>query len=174
MPQKIKLKESKNNHSYQNRRIKKTKEQTKHLPKLQTVKPSLIKKTPAGKIWQKISPYLRKSDMIKNADLTTIITLCTEIEIYQRAYQNIQENDIQQPIFQYLQDSSGKIIKRVYVGEKKNPAVNTMDSAVGKIRGLCNDLGLTPESRAKLISLASDDEEDGPDIKDMLTGGNDF
>lgn len=170
----MKLKKSKKNHSYQNQRIAKTQEKTKGLPKLQTVKPKLIKKTPAGKIWDKISPYLRKSDMIKNADLTTIVMLCTEIEIYQKAYKNIQENDIQQPIFNYLQNSAGEIIKKVYVGEKKNPAVNTMDSAIAKIRGLCNDLGLTPASRAKLISLATDDDDSDVDLKDMLSGGSDF
>jgi len=175
VPQKIKIKKAENNHAYQNRRIEKTKEKTKNLPKLQTVKPKLIKGTGAGKIWDRISPYLRKSDMVKNADLTTIVMLCTEIEIYQRAYKNILDKDIQQPIYRTVQDASGKKIGTDYCGDKKNPAVNTMDAAIRQIRGLCSDLGLTPASRAKLISLATDDEDGGPSLDELLNNaGDDF
>lgn len=174
MPRKLKLAKAKNNHAYQNRLIDKTKKKTKSLPELQKRKPELIKDTDAGKIWSRISSYLRKSDMVKNVDLTTIVMLCTEIEVFHKAYRDIQNNGIQQPIYDYLQNAKGEIIKVVPMGFKKNPAVNTMDAAVGKVRGLCSDLGLTPESRAKLISLASDDDDDGPNLKEMLTGGTDF
>lgn len=111
--------------------------------------------------------------MIKNVDLTTIIMLVTQIEVFQTAYKNVEKNGIQRPIYKTVQNAMGEAIGHDYVGDKKNPAVTTMDAAIRQIRGLCGDLGLTPASRAKLIELAAnDDQDDDMSLKQMLTGGS--
>ena len=99
--------------------------------------------------------------------------LCSAIALYRLGFDDVQENGIQTPIYKSVQNNRGEIIDRDFVGFKKNPAVSTMDAAIRQIRSLSSELGLTPTSRASLLSLTADnDDDDGPSLADVLSGGD--
>ena len=129
----------------------------------------------AAACWRKIVPYLESTERVQRIDAGMVEQYCTQYEIYRQAYADVQENGIQTPIYKSVQNNRGEIIDRDFVGFKKNPAVSTMDAAIRQIRSLSSELGLTPTSRASLLSLTADDEgDDGPSLADMLSGGDDF
>ena len=84
---------------------------------------------------------------------------CANYEMYRNAYQDIQENGIQAKIFTSLQDSSGKIVGKDFVGFRKNPAVATMKDALSQLNSVGVQLGLSPKSRQELMQIASRKKE---------------
>lgn len=173
MPRKMKVTKSPDNKAYQNRRTEMVEKATEDLQPLQTSPPNYMKGTIAGRAWQRITPILRQSTIIKNADRSTVEALCTSISLYRLSFDDIQQNGIQTPIYKTLQNSRGEAIGQDFVGFKKNPAVTTMDAAIRQIRSLSSELGLTPTSRASLLSLTADnDDDDGPSLADVLSGGD--
>lgn len=174
MPRKMKVTKSDKNHTYQNRRTEMVEKATEDLQPLQTSPPKYMRGTIAGRAWQRITPILRQSTIIKNADRSTVEALCSAIALYRLGFDDVQENGIQTPIYKSVQNNRGEIIDQDFVGFKKNPAVSTMDAAIRQIRSLSAELGLTPTSRASLLSLtADDDDDDGPTLADVLSGGDD-
>lgn len=175
MPRKMKVTKSPDNKAYQNRRTEMVEKATEDLQPLQTSPPNYMKGTIAGRAWQRITPILRQSTIIKNADRSTVEALCSAIALYRLGFDDVQENGIQTPIYKSVQNNRGEIIDRDFVGFKKNPAVSTMDAAIRQIRSLSSELGLTPTSRASLLSLTADnDDDDGPSLADVLSGGDNW
>ena len=151
MPRKMKVTRSPDNKAYQNRRTEMVEKATEDLQPLQMSPPNYMKGTIAGRAWQRITPILRQSTIIKNADRSTVEALCSAIALYRIGFDDVQENGIQTPIYKSVQNNRGEIIDRDFIGFKKNPAVSTMDAAIRQIRSLSSELGLTPTSRAALL-----------------------
>lgn len=115
--------------------------------------------TLAKACWRKIVPFLESTGRVERIDVGLVEQYCANYEIYRNAYQDIQDNGIQAKIFTSLQDSSGKIVGKDFVGFRKNPAVATMKDALNQLNSVGIQLGLSPKSRQELMSIASRKKE---------------
>lgn len=126
-----------------------------HLPP----KPPHYLGTLASSCWRKIVPFLESTGRVQRIDVGLVEQYCANYEIYRNAYQDIHENGIQVKIFHSLQDSTGKIIGKDFVGFRKNPAVATMKDAINQLNSIGIQLGLSPKSRQELMQIASHKKE---------------
>lgn len=126
-----------------------------HLPP----KPPHYLGTLASSCWRKIVPFLESTGRVQRIDVGLVEQYCANYEIYRNAYQDINENGIQVKIFHSLQDSTGKIIGKDFVGFRKNPAVATMKDAINQLNSIGIQLGLSPKSRQELMQIASHKKE---------------
>ena len=115
--------------------------------------------TLASAFWRKIVPFLESTGRVERIDVGLVEQYCSNYEMYRNAYQDIQENGIQAKIFTSLQDSSGKIVGKDFVGFRKNPAVATMKDALSQLNSVGVQLGLSPKSRQELMQIASRKKE---------------
>ena len=115
--------------------------------------------TLASTCWRKIVPFLESTGRVERIDVGLVEQYCANYEMYRNAYQDIQENGIQAKIFTSLQDSSGKIVGKDFVGFRKNPAVATMKDALSQLNSVGVQLGLSPKSRQELMRIASRKKE---------------
>ena len=115
--------------------------------------------TLASACWRKIVPFLESTGRVERIDVGLVEQYCANYEMYRNAYQDIQENGIQAKIFTSLQDSSGKIVGKDFVGFRKNPAVATMKDALCQLNSVGVQLGLSPKSRQELMQIASRKKE---------------
>ena len=127
-----------------------------HLPP----KPPHYLGTLASACWRKIVPFLESTGRVERIDVGLVEQYCANYEIYRNAYQDIQDNGIQAKIFSSLQDSSGKIVGKDFVGFRKNPAVATMKDALNQLNSVGVQLGLSPKSRQELMQIASRKKKD--------------
>ena len=104
-------------------------------------------------------PFLEATGRVERIDVGLVEQYCANYEIYRNAYDDIQQNGIQAKIFSSLQDSSGKIVGKDFVGFRKNPAVATMKDAVNQLNSIGVQLGLTPKGRQELMQIASHKKE---------------
>ncbi|WP_461241100.1 phage terminase small subunit P27 family [Paucilactobacillus sp. N302-9] len=172
MARQVKLTDDKNDPKYQRERTNDLKKVNENIDELRTSPPKILKGT-ARYVWRRIVPLLKQMGYVRATDRDTIELLCMNVEMYHRAYKSIEEDGIQQPIYRSLQNSAGEKIGTDFVGYKKNPAVQTLDSATAKIKSLSETLGLTPASRAQLLTLV-DDSEDSESLSDILNKKGDF
>lgn len=126
--------------------------------------------------YKKITTQLNEAGILKNIDLSIVVQLCKQIQLNRSAYEHIfvgvdgkQPEGIQTPIYKAVQGVDGEVKEHLFMGYKKNPAVQTMDSSTAKIKSLCETLGMTPSSRASLLSLATNDDDDGDSIADVMS-----
>lgn len=115
--------------------------------------------TLASACWRKIVPFLESTGRVERIDVGLVEQYCANYEIYRNAYQDIQENGIQAKIFTSLQNSSGEIIGKDFVGFRKNPAVATMKDALNQLNTVGVQLGLSPKGRQELMQIASHKKE---------------
>lgn len=127
-----------------------------HLPP----KPPHYLGTLASACWRKIVPFLESTGRVERIDIGLVEQYCANYEIYRNAYQDIQDNGIQAKIFTSLQDSTGKIVGKDFVGFRKNPAVATMKDALNQLNSVGIQLGLSPKSRQELMQIASRKKKD--------------
>ena len=113
----------------------------------------------ASACWRKIVPFLESTGRVDRIDVGLIEQYCANYEIYRNAYDDIRQNGIQAKIFSSLQDSSGKIVGKDFVGFRKNPAVATMKDAVNQLNSIGVQLGLTPKGRQELMQIVSHKKE---------------
>ena len=116
--------------------------------------------TLASACWRKIVPFLEATGRVERIDIGLVEQYCANYEIYRNAYQDIQENGIQAKIYTSLQDSTGAVIGKDFVGFRKNPAVATMKDAVNQLNSVGIQLGLSPKSRQELMQIASRKKKD--------------
>ena len=116
--------------------------------------------TLASACWRKIVPFLESTGRVERIDVGLVEQYCANYEIYRNAYQDIQDNGIQAKIFSSLQDSSGKIVGKDFVGFRKNPAVATMKDALNQLNSVGVQLGLSPKGRQELMRIASHKKKD--------------
>ncbi|KRM91486.1 hypothetical protein FC80_GL000453 [Liquorilactobacillus cacaonum DSM 21116] len=170
---KMKLTEKKADKKYQRDRTQKLIEKTKDYSVLQKTPPRILKGK-AKWAYKKLYPVLSESGFIKQTDLQTIVTLCMNIELLNKAYEDVQEHGINTPAYKTVVNPvTGKVIAHDFTGYKRNPATQILDSATAKIKTLGEALGLTPSARASLLSLAKEDENE-ESLSDMLQKESDF
>lgn len=133
-----------------------------HLPK----KPPFYLGKMARNCWRKIVPFLESTKRVQRIDTYLVEQYCTQYEIYRLAYQEVQENGVQTKIYTSLQDSSGEVIGKDFVGYRKNPAVSTMNDANKQLNSIGIQLGLTPKGRQELMEIANTEKEES--VGDML------
>lgn len=137
--------------------------------KLNTNPPKYLKSF-ARSQWSKLMPLI--GDQLQEADRPLVLAYCFNYELLRKSYNNIQENDIEYPIFKIVTTSKGDVLDpHHFEGYKANPAVKTLDSATAKLDSLGKQLGLSPQSRAELAKLP-DNSSDNVSIADLLSGGD--
>lgn len=132
--------------------------------------------TVAKVCWRKIVPFLESTERVKRIDTALVELYCSQYEIYRQAYDDVLENGIQTKIFKSLQDASGSIVGKDFVGYRKNPAVATMKDASIQITSIGSQLGLSPKARAELMQLVDskekeDSKEDSTEKLAKIFGG---
>lgn len=143
---------------------------------------SPLQKTPPRELvgvartaYTKITTQLNQAGLLKSIDLSIVVQLCKQIQLNRSAYEHIYvgvdgkpPEGIQTPMYKAVQGPDGEIKEHLFTGYRKNPAVQTLDSSTAKIKSLCETLGMTPSSRASLLSLATDDDDDSDSIADLM------
>lgn len=110
--------------------------------------------------WRKVVPFLESTKRVQRIDTALVEQYCSEYEIYREAYKDIQKNGIQTKTYASLQDSTGAIIGKDFVGYRKNPAVVTMNDALKQLKSIGLQLGLSPQARQELMQIASHQKEE--------------
>lgn len=171
MGRKSKITDNKNARKYQRDRTKRLKKATDGWDDLQKNPPRYLGKT-AAMIYRRLRPTLEQSKVVKQADKAVVEALCIQVELLRIAYKDIEENGIQQAIYQTPVSPTGEIGEQEFVGFRKNPAVTTLSDATNKIKQLSAELGLTPQSRATLLNLTKPEDDGDPmaQIAAMLNG----
>ncbi|MGQ2381768.1 phage terminase small subunit P27 family [Lactiplantibacillus plantarum] len=118
--------------------------------------------------WRKIVPFLEQTNKVDRIDSGLVERYCVTYETYREAYKDVLENKIQTKIFKSLQDMTGKVIGRDFVGYKKNPAVGTMKDAVTQLNAIGEQLGLSPKARTELMALKVPGKEDNRSIEEKM------
>ena len=111
---------------------------TENMVYLQESAPAHLKGV-ARYAWVQLWPILNDSGLVKQADKATLELLCINYQIAREAYNDVLE-------------------RGVIYDNRANPSTKTLDSSTAKVVSLSRELGLTPASRATLLSVANDDE----------------
>lgn len=171
---KAKLTNNDKDRKYQRDRTANMQKHDAGLQTLQTTPPRELVGV-ARTAYTKIVKDLNTSGVIKQIDINVVVALCKQIQINRSAYEHIfigtngsPPEGIQTPVYKAIQGPDGKVQEHLFMGYKKNPAVQTLDSSTAKIKSLCETLGMTPSSRASLLSLVSTDDADNTDISDIF------
>ncbi|KRL99755.1 phage terminase small subunit P27 family [Liquorilactobacillus satsumensis] len=165
MGRKNKLTTDKSDRKDQRDRTEKLIDSTKNMQSLQ-VSPPRILKGKSRYIYKQLQPILAETKYIKQADLQTVILLCINIEMYQKAYEHLQEHEQVQAVYRTVVSPTTGEMKTDFSGYKKNPSVGIINDCTAKIRSLSTDLGLNPESRASLLKI-DDGDKDAPTFDQM-------
>lgn len=155
-------------------RNEKLKKEQSGLANLPNTPPAYLKLT-ARTMWKQLVPELSQSGIVKNIDRANVESFCTSYQLYRDAYADIQKNKATKPVYHTMVSPvTGEVVGKDFVGYKKNPSVTILENAVKNMKSLSGELGLTPDSRAKLMQIDSGEDEDVPSISDLLNGGEKF
>ena len=131
-------------------------DRTEHLKDVLAAKDKLSEQAPphladdAKKLWETVVPELNTTGYVIGVDASEVETLAMNYQMLREAYESVKEHGI-------TYEAGEKIFK--------NPAVGIIDSTTKVIKSIGSDLGLSPQSRATLIDMASSDDEDaGEDL----------
>ena len=173
MSRKAKITKNKEDKAYQRKRTEKLIEQTKDVDELSMQAPSYFSDF-AKKTWENTIPVLKQMETVKKTDMSIVEAFCLNYEAMVEAYKDIQEHGQIQAIFKTVQLATGEVLKdedgnpkKDFQGYKRNPSTQIFDTATAKLRSLASELGLTPTSRASLISALSNQDKD-VDVKDAM------
>ncbi|TII14766.1 phage terminase small subunit P27 family [Bacillus subtilis] len=98
--------------------------------------------------WIRLYPYL-KALPISELDRTLLAMYCNSFAQYREALKDIAQNG--QIMFET--NSQGIEVK------KKNPSVEIMNAMSKEIRGIAGQMGLSLDSRLRLVGLNNEDDE---------------
>lgn len=126
----------------QRRRTEQLIDKTKDLNMLQTRAPKHLSGV-ARSTWESLVPQLNAQHLVKAIDKNVMTALCEQVQVERWAYQAIEDNGV-------VLDSG-----------RKNPACQVLDSATAKVKSLAESLGLSPQARASLMNVQSDDSDAG-------------
>ncbi|AEB25233.1 MULTISPECIES: phage terminase small subunit P27 family [Bacillus subtilis group] len=98
--------------------------------------------------WTRLYPYL-KALPISELDRTLLAMYCNSFAQYREALKDIAQNG--QIMFEL--NSQGVEVK------KKNPSVEIMNAMSKEIRGIAGQMGLSLDSRLRLVGLNNEDDE---------------
>lgn len=152
----------------QREQTEKLKKVTENWTPLQKTPPSYMKGTLAATVWQRLIPILQETGVVKQADKATVECLCSAIQLYREAFENVQKNGIQREVWTTPILPTGETLDKEFTRYQKNPAVTTMDSAMKQIKTFSSDLGLTPASRASLMASVDSQDDDTPSLAEIL------
>lgn len=141
----------------QRRRTETLLDKTKDLNRLQERAPKHLKGV-ARATWETLAPQLNSQHMVKEIDKNVMTALCEQVQVERWAYEAIEEQGV-------LLDSG-----------RRNPACQVLDSATAKVKSLAESLGLSPQARASLINLTTEDDADDTQniAQDLKQKGGDF
>ena len=147
MPRKAKLTDDANDRKDQRERTARLKESVAGKDKLPESAPEHLDGD-AKLLWETIVPELNDTGYIIAIDASEVETLAMNYQMLRSAYESVKDNGI-----------------TYFAGEKmfKNPAVGIIDSTTKVIKSIGSDLGLSPQSRATLIDMATTDDTDAGD-----------
>lgn len=175
---KAKVTTDKKDRKYQRERTKNLQQHDATMAKLPLAPPPELVDV-ARDAYIKIAKDLNSQGLIKAIDSAVVIALCKQIQINRSAYEHLfvgignnGPEGIQTPVYKAVQGPDGTIKEHLFLGYKKNPAVQTLDSSTAKIKSLCETLGMTPSSRASLLDLTKPDSDDSQSIADVLKNTN--
>lgn len=138
--------------------------------KLSTTPPKYLKAT-GRSMWTRLMPLI--GDTLLENDRALVESYCFNYQLLREAYDNIQENDIQYPLYKIIMTPRGDVLDdHHFEGYKANPAVKTLDAATSKLDSLGKQLGLSPQSRAELAKLPDSNTDKDVSIADLLGGGD--
>ncbi|MBL3648229.1 phage terminase small subunit P27 family [Bacillus sp. RHFS10] len=112
-------------------------------------KPPYWLSTMAKNEWRRIYPHIINLP-ISELDSALLAIYCNSYAQYREAMADIAKDG--QVMFE--KNSRGETVK------KKNPSVDIMNSMSKEIRGIAGQLGLSLDSRLRIVGLDSDSEED--------------
>ncbi|WP_311408605.1 phage terminase small subunit P27 family [Liquorilactobacillus uvarum] len=175
-----KLSLAKSDRKYVRERTEKLVKGTKDMQPMQVTPPKHLNGV-ARYAWTQIVDQLNSKGWLKETDKPVLELLCVQLQVYREAYAAIfissdgkkKPEGIQTAIYKSLQDASGKIVGQDFLGYKPNPAVSTLDKASKMIKSLSETLGLTPQARATLLSLAKPDKPH-ESLGDLLNRKSEF
>ncbi|TSO25301.1 phage terminase small subunit P27 family [Lactobacillus sp. LL6] len=121
-------------------------------------------------LYPKLANYLNKNSKILRADEYLVQQYCSTYDIYRIAYDDLQENGIQQKIFKTtISPVDGTIVSKDFAGYRKNPAYQMMSDSLSKMNAIGRELGLSPKARSEMMSYKSPDEEKkGTSLKEAM------
>ncbi|CCI86988.1 phage terminase small subunit P27 family [Lactobacillus gigeriorum] len=106
-------------------------------------------------LWPKIANYLNKNPKILRADEYLVQQYCSAYDLYRTAYDDIQENGIQQAIYKTsVNPVNGDIVNKDFMGFRKNPAYQVLSDSLNKMASIGHELGLSPKARSELSELS--------------------
>lgn len=178
-----KLSLAKDDRKYVRERTEKLVKGTEDMQPMQVTPPKHLNGV-ARYAWTQIVDQLNSKGWLKETDKSVLELLCVQLQVYRDAYEHIfvgkpnkdgerKPEGTQTAIYGVVQDSSGKIIARPFIGYKANPAVSNLDKASKMIKSLSETLGLTPQARATLLSLAKPDKPH-ESLGDLLNRKSEF
>ena len=129
----------------------------------------------ASAMWRKVVPFLEAKAPVTRIDAGLVELYCTQYEIYRKAYQSIIDDGIQTKIFDSLQDSTGAIIGKDFVGYKRNPATQVYNDSLKQLNAVGEQLGLSPKGRAEMAKIKPLDDgktDIAEQMKKFLGGDN--
>lgn len=101
--------------------------------------------------WKRIYPHIIKLP-VSELDSTLFAVFCNSYAQYREALKDIALNG--QIMFEL--NSQGNEVK------KKNPSVDIMNTMSKEIRGIAGQLGLTLDSRLRIVGLGENEDEEDP------------
>lgn len=141
---KIKITQDPHDRADQRRRTEELADKTKNWNQLQTTPPRHLKGI-AYSVWADLVPQLNSSGIAKNVDKYVLCALCEQVCLERQSYQAIEDNGV-------VLDSG-----------RKNPACQVLDSATAKVKSLAESLGLSPQARASLMNVETNDDDGSTD-----------
>ncbi|KPD35989.1 terminase [Bacillus amyloliquefaciens] len=99
--------------------------------------------------WTRLYPYLIEALPVSELDRTLLAMYCNSFAQYREALKDIAQNG--QIMFEL--NSQGVEVK------KKNPSVEIMNAMSKEIRGIAGQMGLSLDSRLRLVGLNNEDDE---------------
>ncbi|MEC0670455.1 phage terminase small subunit P27 family [Bacillus haynesii] len=128
----------------------KQEEKLKDFSPLQEKPPYWLSKM-AKNEWRRIYPHIIKMP-ISELDSTLLAIYCNSYAQYRQATADILKNGQ----VMYEVNSRGEKVK------KKNPSVDIMNSMSKEIRGIAGQLGLSLDSRLRIVGLDNEDDDVDP------------
>jgi P27 family predicted phage terminase small subunit len=172
MPKQMKLTTDKHARKDQRVRTQKLITETSGMDLIQKSCPKYLSSY-ARAMWTKLVPILQASGYVKQADKGTIEAFCINYQLLRKGYDSIKTDGVVTKVSKTVVNQRTGETYEDNAGWKRNPASQIIDSATAKLNSLAHELGLTPSARASLL-LLSDDNDEEPNIKEMLNGGSEF
>ncbi|MBC6310140.1 phage terminase small subunit P27 family [Listeria sp. FSL L7-1582] len=111
--------------------------------------------------YERISKELQKLP-VRSLDKATVELYCVWYGIYREAYEEVKENGI----YTVMSEITEEGIVHYKDRTRKNPAITVMNDATSNIRSLASSLGLTVDSRLKLMIPKVEEREKS--LKDIF------